>query len=81
MEEKMNDVLVKLENIKKIFSIEKVEIHALCNSTLINNKNKYILIAEQQRAFFTRAIAGKSSGKSSSKKVKAAIGLKIKLHA
>ncbi|MFV1982795.1 MAG: hypothetical protein ACC657_04580 [Thiohalomonadales bacterium] len=77
----MNDVLVKLENIKKTFSIKKVEIHALCNSSFINDKNKYILIAEQQRAFFTREIAGKSTGNSSTNKMKAPIKLKTKLHA
>lgn len=41
----MSDVLIKLENIKKIFYTEEVETHALSNITLTVNKGEYISIS------------------------------------
>jgi putative ABC transport system ATP-binding protein len=41
----MSDVLIKLENIKKIFYTEEVETHALSNISLSINKGEYISIS------------------------------------
>jgi len=41
----MNNVLIKLENIKKIFYTEEVETHALSNISLTINKGEYISIS------------------------------------
>lgn len=41
----MSDVLIKLENVKKIFYTEEVETHALSNITLTINKGEYVSIS------------------------------------
>ncbi len=41
----MDDILIKLDNIKKIFYTEDVETHALSNITLTINKGEYISIS------------------------------------
>ncbi len=41
----MSDVLIKLENIKKMFYTEEVETHALSNITLNINQGEYISIS------------------------------------
>jgi putative ABC transport system ATP-binding protein len=41
----MSDVLIKLENIKKVFYTEEVETHALSNITMTINKGEYISIS------------------------------------
>lgn len=41
----MNDILIKLDDIKKIFYTEEVETHALNNITLAINKGEYVSIS------------------------------------